>query len=456
MTAHYCPPLNILHPKKYDVTIFQERVEFNSDVRYYGRLQMGDRLGEGSYGNVYVFPAAGRNKCIKVLHDKMCDSQFHQMSFGSLLTDFGAASAASTDWIRQHFVVPEQVYRLLDGRRGIVMDIHVEDLYKHVRVRGRIIGGSFMRLKASLCDAVGFLLERQIFFCDLSPGNTLLGADGVWRITDADLWRGCERKDVPSYCICMRAPELLLRTPRIDMAACEVWALGVLLDFANRGRLVFGYGDSVEETLQNIVNMYASALPDFLRGYRRSAQVHSDALDSPPQWSVYRDFLNLRPECRCKPGGVAVEWPTVPWKRISGRRIDMRAREAYALVLWGLFEAHQDAQPVCALAALSLVDLYLATAQFCVPTVQTRVAIAVVYLAQVHTQCYIRRYTDLCETIRQAHGPATDEDVLATAEELMRESFWQPPLGKHVWHDVDWTEVQNMIYCPVTTYARFQ
>ena len=42
---------------------------------------------------------------------------------------------------KQHFVVPEQVYKLEAGKRGIVMDQHVMDLYQYVRAQGRVLGG---------------------------------------------------------------------------------------------------------------------------------------------------------------------------------------------------------------------------------------------------------------------------------------------------------------------------
>lgn len=415
------------------------------------------KLGEGSYGNVFEFPDAGKGKCIKVLHSPMCDSQFHQMCFGSLLADFGALEG-NRNWLKQHFVIPEQVYKLDGGKRGIVMDRHVMDLYQYVRINGRVLGQNFIDLRRALCDAVGYLNERGIFFCDISPGNVLAGSDGQWRLTDADLWRGARRAQVPSYCVCIRPPELLMGFVDfdVDMAACESWAVGVTLDFANRGNFAFGVSEDTDEMLQSIVDMHTGPLPSYLESVGRSRMGLADALDSPPQWSAYKALLSLWPERRQRLGrpDASVPWPVAPWNRIGGHTIDRALRQEYALMLWTHLTNHPNTAAICALAAISLVDLYLAKTPGA-KSVMTNVLIAAVYLAQVHTQCYLNHFKDICVTMQRMHGHTPDMKILETAEALMEASFWQSPLGKHVWRDVGWDMVQDMIYRPAMLYNQF-
>ena len=415
------------------------------------------KLGEGSYGNVFEFPHAGREKCIKVLHSPMCDSQFHQMCFGSLLADFGALEA-NRDWIKQHFVVPEQVYKLDGGKRGIVMDRHVMDLYQYVRVKGRVLGQKVMHLQRALCDAVGYLNERSIFFCDISPGNVLVGSDGQWRLTDADLWRGAHRAQVPAYCVCIRPPELLMSFVdfEIDMAACESWAVGVTLDYANRGDFAFGVCEDTDEMLQSIVDTHTEALPSYLKSVRRSRSGSTHVLDSPPQWSAYRALLSLWPGRRLRLGRpvASVPWPAAPWTRIGGHTINRALRQDYALMLWAHLTNYPNTAAICALAAISLVDLYLAKTPSA-SGVTTDVLIAAVYLAQVHTQCYLTHFKDICASMQRMHGHTPDMQILEKAEALMEASLWQSPLGKHVWQNVGWDMVQDMIYRPAVLYNLF-
>ena len=143
-------------------------------------MSAASSVGQGTYGTVYPYAGGGHEKCIKVLHRVNCDSAFHQMAFSSYVRDL-AALEGDLEFVKRHLVLPEQLVSLKDGRRGILMDLHYQDLYTEVSRMGPIVSRQLRDMHDALCDAVGWLNDRQIYFSDISRGTrcTVLTDGGV-------------------------------------------------------------------------------------------------------------------------------------------------------------------------------------------------------------------------------------------------------------------------------------
>jgi hypothetical protein len=413
---------------------------------------MGESVGEGTYGTVYPYLKNGRDKCVKVLHRANCDSMFHQMHYGSYIQDL-AALEDNRDVVQQHLVLPEQLLSLKDGRRGILMTLHRWDLYTQVQCYGEVVGQELRKLHDGLCAGVGWLNDHGIYFCDISPGNTLYGHDGRWRITDPDLWRCCEL-DLPAYCQSLRPPELLLDYGGLDMGKCDAWAVGMTLDYANRGHLAYR-GDTGEAVVREMVRLHPCAqvpryimsrLPDARRGKRTRSR----------DWAVYADLLELHPQRRRALGsGKATLRPAPPWRRMTGTAINKELRHGYAVALLALTKDH-DVEPIVLIAALSLVDVWLAKRPQHTELMPC-LLLASLYLAHVHTQRFQEKlYGAAVDQVCDRYPGLTKELVQQRAEEVAGLSMWQPPLGRHVWTPQTWPDVYDMIYRPREAYAKYE
>ena len=406
-------------------------------------------LGKGTYGSVFPYKDAfgATPKCVKVLHRLNCDTAFHQMAFASYVRDLAAMSGCA-EFVVQHLVLPERLLVLKDKRHALVMEQHRRDLFSAVMKDGRMRGQELEALHDALCGAVGWLNDRRIYFCDISPSNTLQGYDGRWRLTDPDLWRGCEL-DTEAYCRCLRPPEMLLNYTDLDLGKYESWAVGMTLDFGNRGYM--GKPSSARGAARDRKYHPCGKLPSISRRVPDPGRQHE--LQS-SDWDLYADLVELRPSDRRRLGqNVTAELPPAPWQRITGAKIDKGSRQAYIAALMSLSE-DGVMDPTVMLVSITLVDVWLA--QKTEPSqLASDVLAACVYLAQTHTQRYSPALQDWCERLSEKYGHVDAEAVQRRAEELMAHSMWQPPLGRHVWTTHDWATVHDMIFRPQETYARF-
>jgi len=417
-------------------------------------------VGSGTFGQVVTSPGCG--SCYKTFHSEIPESMFHQMALFQMLRSVAAASPEDHTFIEKHFTLGDHAFRIGNQLKcGFVMPLQCMDLHQYVSDQGVLTGRRLVALHDDVCNAVAWLNRRGIFVCDISPGNTLLGTDERWRLCDFDLWRGSPYVYTPAYSLPLRAPELLLPAGENDpsLQATEAWAVGMTLDFANRGSYVFSSITDTQAMLCAIANFFShdSTMPADMR--QHLADKAPIPFKRTPDWPVYCALLTLDPTQRRLPTDTTtLHWPSAPWRwqfAASGHiSPELRAAHCLAITDEVSLEGYAPAQALCAMA---LIDLHLSRLWADPPaTVETSLLIAALFLGNVHTQSLgiadqtISRWT-------AAFGRATRCQIFDMIEQLSGESGWQCPFGIGLWTmDVTVDMLEEMTNTPGQVYARFQ
>lgn len=416
-------------------------------------------MGSGTFGQVITSP--GCESCYKTFHSEIPESMFHQMALFEMLRSVAALSLEDSAFVANHFIIGDHAFRVNQLKCGFVMPLQRMDLHQYVSDRGVLTGSRLVALHDDVCSAVAWLNRRGIFVCDISPGNTLLGVDERWRLCDFDLWRGSANVYTPAYSLPLRAPELLLQRREDDppLQAAEAWAVGMTLDFANRGNYVFSDMTDWKAMLCAIAGFFAQD-PTMTSDLRQHVLDKAPISFEPtPDWPVYCTLLTLDPMQRRLPTDTtSLQWPCAPWRwqfAASGH-ISPALRAAYCVAIKDevSLEGYDPAQALC---AMSLIDLHLSRSWADPPTaVQTSLLIAAMFLGNVHTQSLgiadrtINRWN-------ATFGGATRCQIFDTIELLSGESGWQCPLGIGLWStEVTTDMLEEMTNMPGQVYARFE
>jgi len=249
-------------------------------------------LGSGSYGRVL---ATSKVECRKEFTDMLAPTVFRQVML------FRTLAREEINVTECGILCPLQlIYN--DQRRifSFVFPRFCTDLHNYVCLHGPVVNEAFATLHRNLRQGLDFLHHHLHFASlDVSPSNVLLQPDGHAVITDFDLARHVSWTSLAvdiAYCLQLRPPEIFLLQKHLkpeELMACDIWALGMTLDFANRGKYVI---KSDIDPLQQILSWWGPAPIEWAQ-YPGSypANVEPVYLQEPPDWQVYKSCLHLAP-----------------------------------------------------------------------------------------------------------------------------------------------------------------
>lgn len=329
-----------------------------------------DVLGKGMYGMVYKL---NDKECAKVFRN--CADYSREVFLYREAKWLFHDNKALEDFVRRYIVFPHRM-TTFDGRLCTVMTLHQGDLFHIVKHEGAITGKKFHQLYCDVMKGSDWLHNvLGALWCDPKPDNVLLGADGGWRITDFSVWRG-NTSITPraiAFASSYRPPEILMEYPLTRMHVAEWWAIGLIFDYANVGKLAFrddkglspwdlvldqahyvGTKDLPEETRKRLC---FHGIPDDLEGV---------LYKTAPDAKVYAGLLHFNPEARIfeyeeghdVPPPVHPEMTRHQVFPDNARELDGKARQR---AIHGLLTSGRKNRLPCQMlvAAISIMDAVL-------------------------------------------------------------------------------------------------
>ena len=201
-----------------------------------------DRLGGGSYGDVYKAQFKGDDKfmAVKVQSKGKAFRTLEQNRELSLLKNLKHPNIVQLlAWRETHFNIQ------------LMFPFYDFDMLQYMRMKGSFNGPDASTCIANLVGAVAYVHSKDILHRDIKPGNILIQSEPMAAIL-ADFGGG--RKMLPqmsvganeqlSLDVCTRwyaAPELLLRNP-VYSFPIDIWSLGITIAHMEMGRPPFEQG----------------------------------------------------------------------------------------------------------------------------------------------------------------------------------------------------------------------
>jgi serine/threonine protein kinase len=226
---------------------------------HWGFLEVLERIGRGSYGDVYRAhdPRLGRDVALKLLRDVDNDGESSLIREGHLLAR-----------VRHPNVVTVYGAERISNRTGVWMElVRGETLEQQLRGGHKFSGEEVRAIGIDLCRAIHAVHAAGLLHRDIKAQNVIRADDG--RLVLMDLGTGVEGREsaprlagTPAYL----APEVLFGGA--PSAASEVYALGVLLfhlatgDFPVKGKDLSSLEDAHRQLGPSSI---AQARPDFPR-----------------------------------------------------------------------------------------------------------------------------------------------------------------------------------------------
>lgn len=404
-------------------------------------------LGKGTYGFVYTAATLPENSCIKVYRRRMPSMFYRQMALFNLLRGQDAR-----EFVQTHFLIASDVARVQGGYIGYIMPLCAQDLYRHVLDNGPLIGDPFVELHDQLCEAVGYLNHNLgILHCDISPSNVIRSRENDrWLLCDFDLWRPVHAARGLAYTKSMRAPELLLECDHEASAlAAEVWALGMTLDYANRGSLLSFPDSHPLEIVEDVVPRFMRHARDITREmWLRVPYLCAVVEKRPPDWHVYRDMLRVRPQDRRSMGLLDLCINTkAPMSRLSVRGgICLQTRRECLDLIIGV-----PGCPKTLLCAMVIVDAYLSVVgEQDYNGHHVYLALSALLLAEAF---FMDNHCDVKHLRLQTSLAVLNNYVFHVAKTCE----WSIPFGTSAWsQDINEGTLVEMLLRPCNVYKKFE
>lgn len=297
---------------------------------------MENILGSGTYGRVLAV-CDNEEVCVK----EFSKETRHMMYRSAFLTGHLLKLAADKDFLWEHFALAKDV-NLIEDKALLYMIRYDTDLYSKVIKDGIICGSKFDVLMKNLCDAVNWLnVCAKIASCDISPKNVLYcRKKKCWVLADFDLWKPIEDVFEYSndllYIMPMRAPELLLGFENIDLYETETYAVGMVLDFANRGSVLYHCGGSTvlnekNNTIRKIANHNWERLPETMKTAINQLDINpkfTRTIKKTRDWDKYSMFMHPDPYERKKMESIDVpvcaDFPRITILNMDCVNLDIR------------------------------------------------------------------------------------------------------------------------------------
>ena len=196
-----------------------------SPARQYGPYILGEHLGQGNMGKVYLAYRADTRAqvAVKIIHDDGSPDSRENIE----LEEAGAKAEQEAAEKDSRVAVVNQIFRL-DGDLVIEME-HVQGKLLSERT---VSAQDAARIAQELCGMIETLASLQpgVLHCDLKPKNVVVLENGTIKVIDfgiaKKLTTGGE-VDNPRYSPPYASPERL-ETYRVTVQS-ELWAVGVML-----------------------------------------------------------------------------------------------------------------------------------------------------------------------------------------------------------------------------------
>lgn len=343
---------------------------------------MADALGTGVYGRVHVHEH-DKTLCVKSF-DKDENARRELMLVNHFQDLFDLASKEVHIFANARVAYPLERH-VIDGELHvprIIMHRHGVTLASVISHSGPLPTDDLQSLQRSLVSGLSFLnFDARVVWCDPKPSNILRSRDGVgWVIADFSLWR-VNVTSAPiscAYALEMRSPELLMGDSTVALWLSDWWAVGLCIEYADRGGLPYGVCMSPAQVLNAYLRSYCGRssppIPQDMTRRLRALGLGdvkpANARPISPRRSLYIGLLVFDPSKRrkaverfvgdngerCPPVGLALQCGVVLEYNLLGATHALRTKHADALVAAGV----RHSLPCrLVIAALSVVDAAL-------------------------------------------------------------------------------------------------
>ncbi|WP_043259768.1 protein kinase domain-containing protein [Streptomyces hokutonensis] len=315
------------------------------DAESIGGYVLGDRLGSGGMGVVYLGrSASGRQVAVKVVHAQYAQDEEFRARFRQEIAAVRRVSGAFTAPVVDadpDAEVPWMATLYVPGRT----------LAEVVEKDGPLGGRTLRTLALGLVEALRDIHQAGVVHRDLKPSNVLLAEDGP-RVIDFGISRAADNQTLTVTGRLIGTPPFMspeqFAAPRDVTAASDIFSLGSLLVYAATGNRPFdgaspyltGYQvmheqprlDGVPEPLRSIaercLDKEATARP-------RLADLHGMLLTLPESATVVSPPGGERPR-----PGTSVTVPESGPRRRRTRRLVIAVATALAVTGLGLTTLH--------------------------------------------------------------------------------------------------------------------
>jgi outer membrane protein assembly factor BamB len=319
------------------------------DAESLGGYVLGDRLGSGGMGVVYLGrSASGRQVAVKVVHAQYAQDEEFRTRFRQEIAAARRVSGAFTAPVVDadpDAEVPWMATLYVPGRT----------LAEVVEKDGPLGDRTLRTLALGLVEALRDIHQAGVVHRDLKPSNVLLAEDGP-RVIDFGISRAADNQTLTVTGRLIGTPPFMspeqFAAPRDVTAASDVFSLGSLLVFAATGNRPF---DGASPYLTGYQVMYEQprldGVPEPLRGIAERCLAKEAA--ARPQLAELHDMLLALPEettTVVDPSGAAHPRPGAPATVQDGARRPRRVRRlvlvlatALAVTALGLAALHRMA-----------------------------------------------------------------------------------------------------------------
>jgi hypothetical protein len=220
-----------------------DETDASADVEAWGRFQLIEKVGEGSFGSVYraFDPDLQREIAVKILHNRVGDHRLRERLLveGRALAKVRHANVVSVFGVEAH-----------GGRVGLCMEfVHGGTLESELLSTGSFSERDAIAVGQEVCRALSAVHQAGFVHRDVKGRNVMRDADG--RIVLMDFGTGRDAAELkaiggaglagtPLY----MAPELLAGLPA--SASSDIYSVGVLLHHLITGAYPVE-GQSMEE-----------------------------------------------------------------------------------------------------------------------------------------------------------------------------------------------------------------
>ncbi len=200
-----------------------------------GRYQLIDALGQGGFATVWLAydRESGQNVAIKVLHGQFSTTgERRQRMFR------GAQQMAKLE--HEHIVRVLAEPKVEDGWAFYVMEYLEGGSFRRAVIDGSLHTEARWDVLEKIAAAVDFAHRHGMIHRDVKPGNILLDADGLPKLSDFDLVRaddttGLTRTKAGMGAYVYAAPECMEDAAGVT-SSCDIYSLAVTLVFAFQGK----------------------------------------------------------------------------------------------------------------------------------------------------------------------------------------------------------------------------